>query len=187
MELSSCLGCLMRPSGFSFFGDVITTSNLRRVAGKRRCDGGESAPGICHWKMTRESWMIHYFLGRFKHCKLLLNDQRVKGTFESHSLQQSERPWHIGAMRQGSCLGPADPSHGKRIPSEHHENHPFRTQPFFITSEHHVSHQFRTQPKNRASWLLTSAALWKVTRSKRCVHQKKASFRDCFLTSCFQL
>ena len=37
---------------------------------------------------------------------------------------------------------------------------------FFITSERHVSHHFRTQPENRASWLLTSAALWEVTRSK---------------------
>jgi hypothetical protein len=29
---------------------------------------------------------------------------------------------------------------GKRITSEHHGNHHFRTLPFFITSEHHISH-----------------------------------------------
>ena len=52
---------------------------------------------------------------------------------------------------------------GKRITSEHYENHDFRTQPFFITSKHHVNHHFRTQPKNRALWLLTG--LWEVTRS----------------------
>ena len=63
----------------------------------------------------------------------------------------------------------------KIITSEHHENHYFRTPPFFITSEHHVSHHFRTQPKNRTSWLLTGAALWEVTRSKAmCVPKKGA-------------
>ena len=70
---------------------------------------------------------------------------------------------------------------GKRITSEHHENHHYRHSHVSslqntmsaITSEH---------PKNRAPWLLTGATLWDVTRSQRCVYQNKAPFRDRFLT-----